>query len=1026
MNPSDESRIFEFYERVYMLNKNPLMKIKYMFAAAMLILAGCSGGGAMPLSPDAGMPSSPLVDRQPESSHSLWGMWNFTLDINAMKIVPVPVRGTMAHYDVTDYLTPPACDNCLAVEALEFIPAEKYLKIQVILTNETPVSACDVRGILLPQSENVQLLNPDSYTGLWDDGGDITLNPFKAFATDQPSRIFAAGNSHAAVYELRFSKFNELLTLPFAIDVSWPGNCREPYEVSGITQLESIESLGGSTEVWINVYDWQFDAQDVSIDATPIGGDIVEFTYDSDTLWRATVETDQYNTGGDYRMLISAGSAGTALKLYNYIDFNIAPCFPEGNEIWQDATPLALGDNTGSQVVCADDKADWYKFVFYEHLYGEARFVYESDFGHSDMTLYGSDPDAGFIKWKQAFYPDDIVMDLGALDLDPGVYHLRIRHLDEDMDIRQYTLYLSATDSPCFPDGNDDYETALNLVSGSGSGQQYVCETDPEDWYIFDYSGAEGEMLKLEILNATGPAQLTLYTSAQALDPEGANIAQADADPTTAFDLYALGLSSDTYYARVRNTGANPDEREYRVSLGQGSGWAESWGGSGDDEPLAMATDPLGNIYIAGNFDSSSADFDPGPGVSNLAAVGGTDVFFAKYTAAGDLAWAYSIGGPGDEAACDIAVGQAGNVYVAGYFDSPVDFDPGPGNVGLEPEAGRDAWACKFTNSGALTWAAAFNSPSDSRATGIFPDNAGNACITGYFASSVDLDPGAGEQSVSAAAMDDVFAVKLNTSGAYMWGKSWGGTFNDRSEDIVLDGSGNLFIVGSFAGIVDFNPGTSEYILHGGLTDDAPYAFMCSLNPSGEFRGARSWGGSGVNRALGIARDGIAYVYVVGTCGVAGGGLIDIDPGPGVDQQASGTVSNFIIKLELDGDYAWGRIFGESGVAAMGVAVSGASVYTCGDGGSGDYDPGPDIDNHDAGVFLTKFDTSGNYQWTRTWCNDQGYDLASAVAASASEAAYVVGRFDSSADFDPGPAVFELIPSSADIFLAKFLPDGYW
>ena len=85
------------------------------------------------------------------------------------------------------------------------------------------------------------------------------------------------------------------------------------------------------------------------------------------------------------------------------------------------------------------------------------------------------------------------------------------------------------------------------------------------------------------------------------------------------------------------------------------------------DESYDVATDAAGNSYMAGWF-SGSMDFDPGPGTHILTSVGLHDTFVAKYSSAGEFAWATQMGGPGNDSydyAYSIAAGQS---HVARVF----------------------------------------------------------------------------------------------------------------------------------------------------------------------------------------------------------------------------------------------------------------------------------------------------------------------------------------------------------------------
>src|SRR5215204_2066074 len=71
-------------------------------------------------------------------------------------------------------------------------------------------------------------------------------------------------------------------------------------------------------------------------------------------------------------------------------------------------------------------------------------------------------------------------------------------------------------------------------------------------------------------------------------------------------------------------------------------------------------------------------------------------------------------------------------------------------------------------------------------------DGSENSYTSGSFANTVDFDPGAGIFELTAQSTD-VFVVKLDTNGDFVWAKSMGGIGNDEGLAIQLDGSGNIY-----------------------------------------------------------------------------------------------------------------------------------------------------------------------------------------------------------------------------------------
>jgi hypothetical protein len=77
-------------------------------------------------------------------------------------------------------------------------------------------------------------------------------------------------------------------------------------------------------------------------------------------------------------------------------------------------------------------------------------------------------------------------------------------------------------------------------------------------------------------------------------------------------------------------------------------------------------------------------------------------------------------------------------------------------------------------------------------------------------------------------------------------------------------------------------------------------------------------------------------------------------------------------------------------------------------------------------VFLTKYDSSGNFQRATTW-GGSGSDAGYSVAVDNGGNAFVVGYFSNVVDFDPSPGIDNHSSNGQfDAFLVKLLPSGYW
>jgi hypothetical protein len=413
--------------------------------------------------------------------------------------------------------------------------------------------------------------------------------------------------------------------------------------------------------------------------------------------------------------------------------------------------------------------------------------------------------------------------------------------------------------------------------------------------------------------------------------------------------------------------------------------WAKSIHGQDYGLGSAITVDSSGNTYIGGTFTGNTADFDPGPGAQNLTATG-WDMFLLKLDAAGNFVWVkHFVGSDGlaFSGPNTIAVDNSGNIYIEGFFGTSggtIDFDPG---------------------------------------SGVF-----------------NMGTGTNGQNT------DIFVTKLNASGTFVWAKQLGGDDQDQSSSMSLDQSGNILITGYFKGTADFNPGTGVNNLT--AVNSSGDAFIAKLDPNGDYLWAKSMGtADGGTRTQSIQTDMQGNVYTMGTFQ----GTIDADPGAGVqnmvtEQSPSGwsVINAFISKLDANGNYVWAKNTGapyninSTWISPQSMSVDGfGNIYATGAfTDSIDFDPGPGTDYlvsasaGSADIYISKWDTTGNYQWTKGIGGSEN-ELGWRIKTDKYGNSYTYGAYYGPTDFDPSDmGIYEIIPATAQggIFVTKLDSTG--
>ncbi|MBC7849890.1 MAG: SBBP repeat-containing protein [Chitinophagaceae bacterium] len=315
--------------------------------------------------------------------------------------------------------------------------------------------------------------------------------------------------------------------------------------------------------------------------------------------------------------------------------------------------------------------------------------------------------------------------------------------------------------------------------------------------------------------------------------------------------------------------------------------WAKRLGGTEANLGFAITVDNNGNVYTTGYF-QGSCDFDPGAAVVQLSSGISGDCFVSKLNSNGDFVWVRQIPG-GFNQGRQIIMDGAGDIIIGGFFQGTKDFDPTGGVFNLVSTGSSDAFVWKLSSGGNLIWAKSFGGIGSDETEGLGVDPSGNVIVTGAFDFPTDFDPGPAVSQLTPFGSDDIYVLKFNSTGDFVWVKQLGGPSPEGSRDVQSDLNGNVYITGLFLNTGDFDPGPGVQNLSAFSAD----IFICKLTANGDYAWATRFGGSTLDAGLSLAIDPTGSVYSTGYFEES----VDFDPGPGTAILVQNTKSVYIHKF---------------------------------------------------------------------------------------------------------------------------------
>lgn len=458
--------------------------------------------------------------------------------------------------------------------------------------------------------------------------------------------------------------------------------------------------------------------------------------------------------------------------------------------------------------------------------------------------------------------------------------------------------------------------------------------------------------------------------------------------------------------------------------------WGTYYGGTRTDIGFNSAADKFGNVYLIGyTQDTSSLTFTSG-GFQNTYGGGNNDAFLVKFDSNGNRLWATYYGGSGDDQGYAVTTDSNGDVYIAGFTNSPANIATAGSHDATYGGGTYDGFIAKFNASGARQWGTYYGASNSAYPQSLAVDPNGDIYVAGYTSDNLAgsiATPGA-HQTVYGGGNYDAFLAKFTAAGVRLWGTYYGGSGSEGvtppatvpgdNVGITVDAAGNPYLCGftsSTAGIA--TPGAIQ-TAYAGATD----AFLVKFTSSGTRLWGTYYGDAFQDEGRSVAVHG-NNVYLSGrtasTSNIATLGSYQ-------DTYGGGSFDSFLSRIDTSGNLIWTTYYGgtvqewglsvttdlEGNIYQAGRSSSTASIASA-DGHQTTF--GGNID-----AYVVKFDTSGA-RYCATYLGGTGADLGYGVIVNngriymagytASFGGIAAGGYDNTYGTGPG---------AGDAFMAKF------
>jgi len=399
------------------------------------------------------------------------------------------------------------------------------------------------------------------------------------------------------------------------------------------------------------------------------------------------------------------------------------------------------------------------------------------------------------------------------------------------------------------------------------------------------------------------------------------------------------------------------------------------------DFGTGVSSDNLGNSYLAGYTNATTNIATVGAHQTLMG--GSNDGFLAKLDNNGVRVWGTYYGGAGDDFVYACAISGTNAIFMSGRTTSTNNISTVGSHQAAFAGGGNDAFLVKFDANGIRQWGTYFGGATGQEyGLNCKADAAGNSYLTGYTSSTVGLGTAGTHQPGFGGGVTDAFIVKFNSSGVRQWSSNYGGAGDDYGNGCSVDGSGNVYMIGTTSSSVGTSIASGGHqTTYGGGGNDA---YVVKFNSAG----VRQWG-TYYGGTIGDAGSDCVFettgIYAVGTTTSTTGIAT-----AGAHQTAiAGGNCAYLVKLNPStGARLWGTYYGGSAGSNSGnacaidatgnIIIGGVTTSSASTAISTPFSFQETLSGlNDA--FIVKFNTSGVRQWG-SYCGTPGVESAEGLS----------------------------------------------